>query len=822
MEAKHHSPAKGRAALYPTVAELVIQNGRHKGSSRPLSLPLTTIGRAPGCDLRLNVEGIGPLHCCLTYGPSGLQLRELHEGGGTLVNGQPAGNEPLQHGDLLAVGPFQFQLRLQGPSPAQQLADAHSRQQTEKEALRIQAAAVAAQQAALTEEEARLQERRAALEQQEEQLGKHLAEKQKKLIELRDQARAEHAALKEERAAHATQVSEARRELEAARHEIAEAKKHSEAERQRLVKLLKGLKRRYERQWTDERTALQKREAETVRVRRELEHEREKLQRERGELLQARLRFNGEAELGRRQLHAEWEALHREQYEHQERCDREHDDLRERSQALNERYGSVAEAARALEKDQRGWQKHRLLLEREADGLENSVRNLRRKLGEMEREVAGLETQKTSLENQKPSAEAPAAVEKPADDAIADAVEVVAAAALCDAEATLSEAPQSEAPPSEAPPSEAPMTPVVSPVPVALTRSEPTLEVIAPKMDADAEALHQLVTERLAQLENLSGELADQRLHLAEQYQRLVTARDLWREEHEAAASALEEAARRLHSREGAILQRERALDSTERHQAQLENQAAALQRHLEGWQSRMSARETTWSAERDRLLADVQGREQLAEQRLTAVSQLHERWQRRRKKEVQWVQAERAAAAKARKECATLRQRWLTRHGELDREQRSLAERALAIEQFQQECIGKAAHPAAAARRLERLRQRWANLAAATQKALNQEREALEQEAKELEEYHGRLAKQSDHIADKETEIGQKLADWEKSQLAAHEEINRIRADMHLVTVCRDRYETQVDDLRDEVERLARLLLDEAEPVVLSAGKAA
>lgn len=814
MEAKHHSPAKGRAALYPTVAELVIQNGRHKGSSRPLNLPLTTIGRAPGCDLRLNVEGIGPLHCCLTYGPNGLQLRELHEGGGTLVNGQPAGSEPLQHGDLLGVGPFQFQVRLQGPSPAQQLADAHSRQQTEKEALRIQAAAVAAQQAALTEEEARLQERRAALEQQEEQLGKHLAEKQRKLIELRDQARAEHAVLKDERAAHAAQVSEERRELEAARHEIAEAKKQSEAERQRLVKLLKGLKRRYERQCTDERAALRKREAETVRVRRDLEHEREKLQRERGELLQARLRFNGEAELGRRQLHAEWEALHREQYEHQERCDREHDDLRERSQALNERYGSVAAAARELEKDQRNWQKNRLLLEREADGLENRVRNLRRKMGEMEREVAGLETQKASLENQKPSAEAPAAAEKPADDAAAEAVEVVAAAALCDSEATLSEAPPSEAPP---------VVPPV-PVPVPLTRSEPTLDVVAPRMssDADAEALHQLVTERLAQLENLSGELADQRLHLAEQYQRLVTARELWRAEHESAASALEEAARRLHAREGAILQRERSLESTERHQAQLENQAAALQRHLEGWQSRMSARETTWSAERDRLLADVQGREQLAEQRLTAVAQLHERWQRRRKKEVQWVQAERAAAAKVRKECATLRLRWLERHGELDREQRSLAERALAIEQYQQECIGKAAHPAAAARRLERLRQRWANLAAATQKALNQEREALEQEAKELEEYHGRLAKQSDHIADKETEIGQKLADWEKSQLAAHEEINRIRADMRLATVCRDRYETQVNDLRDEVERLARLLLDEAEPVVLSAGKAA
>ncbi|MBL8795534.1 MAG: FHA domain-containing protein [Planctomycetia bacterium] len=808
MEAKHNSPVKGRAALYPAVAELVIQNGRHKGSSRPLNLPLTTIGRSPGCDLRLNVEGIGPLHCCLAYGPAGLYLRQLHEDGDTLVNGQPAGSEPLQHGDLLAVGPFQFQLRLQGPSPAQQLSDAHARQQTEKEALRIQAAAVAAQQAALTEEEARLQERRAALEQQEAQLGQHLAEKQAKLNELRDQARAEHAALKAERAAHETQVSADRRELEAARNELAEAKRQSETERQRLSKLLQGLKRRYERQWADERAALQKREAETIRERRDVEHEREKLQRERGELLQARLRFNGEVELGRRQLHADWETFRQEQDEQQQRWDREHDDLRERSRALNERQQTLAAGERELEADKRDWQQHRLQLEREADGLENRVRNLRRKLGEMEREVAGLETQKVSLENQRSAAEAPVA-ETPAE-VCPEAVEDVAAAALCDFEATLGET----APPAVEPP----------PPPVTAPPSEPVAAVVLPQSaaEADAEALRQLTAERLAQLETLAGELADQRLHLAEQYQRLVNAREAWRAEHEAATSAVEEAAHRLHAREGAIRQRERALETTERHQAQLENQAAALQRHLEGWQSRMTARETSWSAERDRLLADVQSREQLAEQRLTAVGQLHERWQRRRRKEVQWVQTERAAAAKARKEFTTLRQRWLERHGELDREQRSLAERALAIEQFQQECIGKAAHPAAAARRLERLRQRWANLAAAAQKSLNQEREALEQEGKELEEYHGRLAKQADHISSKEAELGEKLADWEKAQLAAHEDMNRLRADMHLATVCRDRYEMQVNDLRDEVERLARLLLDEVEPVVLSAGKAA
>ena len=59
----------------------------------------------------------------------------------------------------------------------------------ETEALRIQAAAVAAQQASLMEEEIRLQHRRVALEQQEQQLATHLEEKRRRLISLRDEAR---------------------------------------------------------------------------------------------------------------------------------------------------------------------------------------------------------------------------------------------------------------------------------------------------------------------------------------------------------------------------------------------------------------------------------------------------------------------------------------------------------------------------------------------------------------------------------------------------------------------------------------------------------
>src|SRR5262249_12063195 len=160
---------------------------------------LGVMGKAFGCELRLNVDGVSPLHCGIVNSYAGLFLRDLSGGGKTLLNGSPAANGPLKNGDILGIGPFQFQIRMGARSLARSGADVQVRYTKEKDALRIQAAAVAAQQAALAEEETKLDQRRAALEQQEEQLSAHLEEKRRRLLEIRDQARNAHAVLKNER-----------------------------------------------------------------------------------------------------------------------------------------------------------------------------------------------------------------------------------------------------------------------------------------------------------------------------------------------------------------------------------------------------------------------------------------------------------------------------------------------------------------------------------------------------------------------------------------------------------------------------------------------
>ena len=46
-------------------------------------MPLTFLGRAAGCDVRLNVEGLNPLHCLIAYGPAGVLVRDLESEHGT-------------------------------------------------------------------------------------------------------------------------------------------------------------------------------------------------------------------------------------------------------------------------------------------------------------------------------------------------------------------------------------------------------------------------------------------------------------------------------------------------------------------------------------------------------------------------------------------------------------------------------------------------------------------------------------------------------------------------------------------------------------------
>ena len=126
------------------------------------------------------------------------------------------------------------------------------------DALRIQAAAVAAQQAALTEEEFRLQQRRSALEKQEAQLAAHLDDRRRRLLELQDEIKTERAAIEQERTV--------------LLRELRQEKENAERERQRFVDLRNRQKQRWQAHWRQQEATLKRREheldAEKVPIRR--------------------------------------------------------------------------------------------------------------------------------------------------------------------------------------------------------------------------------------------------------------------------------------------------------------------------------------------------------------------------------------------------------------------------------------------------------------------------------------------------------------------------------------------------------------------------
>ena len=86
--------------------------------------------RAAGCEIRLNVDGVQPLHAALVNGQGGYFLRDLAGEGDVLLNDQPAALAQVQDGDVVSVGFFRFRLQLTNPPPGKAA-------ETERNALRF-------------------------------------------------------------------------------------------------------------------------------------------------------------------------------------------------------------------------------------------------------------------------------------------------------------------------------------------------------------------------------------------------------------------------------------------------------------------------------------------------------------------------------------------------------------------------------------------------------------------------------------------------------------------------------------------------------------
>jgi len=612
-----------------------------------------------------------------------------------------------------------------------------------KDALRIQAAAVAAQQAALDDEEARLQQRRGALEQQEEQLAAHLEEKRRRLVELREEAQAARLALQKERAVYHETVETTRHDLAHVQKEVLQAKDEALGERKRLVELRQRLKRRWHRHWMAERRALHERDNALAAQARQLAKDREGLRQDRAEAMQERLRANGERELGKRQLQDEWQKLRQEQQAWNAHRRREQAELKQRAQALACGEAAIALAERDLAYDRHQWQGLRLLLEREADGLDVRAVNQRRKIVEQQDKINQLDA---VLGGASPS------------------------------------------------------------VPAEETPTKQNFQMAAAEND---------LPERLHALERLAGDLADQRLQLVEQWERLVHTQDRWQRDRDTAATELEALAARLPEREQSLLVDEQRLEATS---ADLQRRQRALihQRHrLEAWQVRVRAREVAWEAERDRLLACLRGRESATARLQATMVELRRRWGKRRKVELEQLRGERAANDKLRLEWMALREEYWRRAATLEEQQRALAEKELALECHRQEYLTGSKDAVAAERGMERLRRRWARQNAAVVRVTTEGLRKVQTEAAQLAAQFASLQKQNDAITEREANLAEQQTALEQREALAHAQEIRMREEVQRLQAQRDRQEQHNGELQEEVERVALLLLAEPNEIL-------
>lgn len=604
-----------------------------------------------------------------------------------------------------------------------------------KDALRIQAAAVAAQQAALTEEEIRLQQQRAALEQQEAQLSAHLEEKRRRLLEIRDQARGAHDALKEQRAAFETQVRDITAHLAQTRADVETCKQEALRERQHVRQLRQRLKKRWHRHWAAERAALRRREAELDSARADLENREAQLEEDRNTLERGRLWFNGEMELGRRRLQEGWDALHDEQQQWQQSRQQEQALLETRNQELTTRAFALHTTARELAEERRHWQITRLHLEQESEGLQARIANSRRKLLESE----------TELHRRKlvPSAEEVSAPEEPI------------------AEST--------------------------------TEGKPGRDDLR---------------LRLAALERFSEALADQRIHLTEQCERLLRVQQDWEQDRALAVADLERNAGYLREREEALASAEQELDDATARCDQRQADIAYVRRYLESWQARLTVRAAAWERERACFLADVAAREKLAGHRLKLLLRIGRLWQQRRREEVEHLQAEQAACTQLREELSRAREEWLNRHEALAVAQRNLAERLALLDRSVEAEQGQPTDEADNAR-LRQFQKRLAAISLAAEKALAREYRVLGEEAARIEERFDQIHPYAQKILLLETNLSRERQQRDIRQDETEEERGRLRFDVERLEAQQQTYDRQIAELSEEVERLARLLFE-------------
>lgn len=698
----HRRPGTGGSG------ELVLQNGRQAGARRQLVAPATFVGRTQGCEVRLNVDGVDPLHCVVISGPDGPILRDLNSLHGTFVNGSRTDQHALQNGDLVKVGPFQFRFEAASATAQPEPLDTTSTDEI-RESLRIQAAAIAAQQIALEEEESRLEKRTAALHQQEEQLAAHLAEKQRQVQLWSDYTKAERESLRKEKLEHEKKMAEAQAELTQAQEDLERSKQKLDHEKQHINKVYQRLRTRWQKQWGTQREKYARLAEQMEAKAKAFADDREDLRDREASLAKEVIAFNTHRELSVREIQDGRDTLKKDQESWRRRRSLEFAALNARRQELEETQGKITQAGQLLLQEKEAWTQQIQTLQAELHGVNNRINHQRLRIREYEEKLAQLDAEWRKRRQ-----------------------------------------------PGET---------------LAKGKDSPEVEVEILSDEPPAVAMPDEVQRRCADLDRLAAELADQRVLLTEQYRRMAEIQQTWQEERSRAAADLEALALRLASDEQSLLERQQATQTGEAQLQQRQAEIEAIREEILVWRAQLSAREKTLQEEHDREMLDLHQKDELLREQLNHLTQLRLRWNRRRQEEIELLQADRDLLARERQETQVQRVELFGRNQKLTEEKRQIAEKALALEQYRQEVFLRAKDPAAV-RRVERLRRRWLSLNSNLIGNAKSERDHALKELARLDESRTQLLDQIARLTQEQVTLAEKesLLDEREAALRAQE----------------------------------------------------
>lgn len=80
----------------------------------PLTRPQNIIGRQTDCQIRIPLDAVSRQHCAVHFEGGKLSIRDLGSSNGTYVNRRRVNQTDLGAGDVVAVGPCVFVVRVDG------------------------------------------------------------------------------------------------------------------------------------------------------------------------------------------------------------------------------------------------------------------------------------------------------------------------------------------------------------------------------------------------------------------------------------------------------------------------------------------------------------------------------------------------------------------------------------------------------------------------------------------------------------------------------------------------------------------------------------